>query len=89
MQAATFGTRGGGILGSAMRANTPCFKSVEGLAAFAAAPDGAQRRGGFAVRTGETFAARRIGHFYHRTRLHQTAPAIHQDERGHDADPNG
>ena len=72
-----------------MRANTLRFKDVEGFPAFAAVPDCAQRRGEFANRTGETFAARGIGHTRKRARLLKTAPKIEQDKGGQSIIPNG
>lgn len=70
-----------------MRAEALRRKSVERLAAFAATPEISHRRHGFAIGTGKTFAARRVRHFRHRARLHQSVPAIQQDEHADDSEP--
>jgi len=76
-------------LRAAVRADALRGESVKSFSAFAAAPKLAQRRRGFAGGTGETLAARNLGDARQRPRLFQAAPAIDQNKRRHDAQPDG
>ncbi len=66
-----------------------CFKCVEELPAFSATPECAPGRSEFAGRAGKSVMTRRTGDAGQRARLRQPAPAIYQNESGHDADPDG
>ena len=72
-------------LGSAVRARGVGVKNVERLAALSAPPEFAKRRSSFAGGTRETRTARNFGEARQGHRLFQTAPAVDEDESGHDA----
>ena len=63
-------------------------EGVKRAAAFAAPPDGADGRRSFANRTGEAVAPRHFGDACQCARLHQSTPAVQQDEHSHDAQPD-
>ena len=72
-----------------MRANSLSGERIKFFAAFATTPDFPARRRNFAVRAGESFAARKFGNAGQRAGVSQATPAINQYEYRHDALPLG
>src|ERR1041385_2125238 len=66
---------------------TRSVKRVESFSAFVASPERTDDRRLLAGRTGIPIAPRHLRQFGQEARLHQTAPAVEQDECCHEAAP--
>ena len=72
-----------------MRADALGFERVKGLPATAADPDRADRGRRLASGARKPLSARQPGQSGQGARLHQTSPAIHDNEHTEDAEPEG